>query len=202
MLEKTESLKATHLLALLFLSNGCLSDFLPPFIPFHVVYKCWQNLPALVEVSLHLNSFFGCKTFILCFNFFFLGAKLLCSIYIDMRFFYSILLHFLFVFVFILFEHPWHAIDVFVRLPECHFNSAIILLPKKSILFYLGLFGNRQAYQQFICGGWEWCQCHTYWTCGALFCEGSQNYYSTELFFYRTYKVYLLLQTFLNRRSC
>ena len=69
--EKTESLKATHLLALPFLRNGCLSDFLPPFIPFHTFYKYWQNLPALVEVSLHLN--------------FFLGAKLLCSVYINMR---------------------------------------------------------------------------------------------------------------------
>ena len=71
LLEKTESLKATHLPALPFLSNGCLSDFLPPFIHFQMVYKCWQNLPALVEVSLHLNSFFGYKTFILCFNSFF-----------------------------------------------------------------------------------------------------------------------------------
>ena len=88
LLDKTESLKATHLPALLFLSNGCLSDFLPPFIPFQTVYKCWQNLPALVEVSLHLNSFFGYKTFILCFNSFFLGAKLLCSIYINMRRFF------------------------------------------------------------------------------------------------------------------
>ena len=43
----------------------------------------------------------------------------------------------LFVFVFILDEHPWHAIDVFVRLPECRFNSAIILQPKK--LFYFTL---------------------------------------------------------------
>ena len=29
----------------------------------------------------------------------------------------------LFVFVFILDEHPWHAIDVFVRLSECHFKN-------------------------------------------------------------------------------
>ena len=43
----------------------------------------------------------------------------------------------LFVFVFILDKHPWHAIDVFVRLPECCFNSAIILQPKK--LFYFTL---------------------------------------------------------------
>ena len=48
----------------------------------------------------------------------------------------------LFVFVFILDEHSWHAIDVFVRLPKCRFNSAIILLPKKLNLFFLGLFGN------------------------------------------------------------
>ena len=41
------------------------------------------------------------------------------------------------MFVFILDEHHWHAIDVFVRLPECHFNSAIILQPKK--LFYFTL---------------------------------------------------------------
>ena len=55
--EKTESLKATHLLILSFHSNGCLSDFLPSCLPFHTVYKYWQNLPALVEVSLHLSSF-------------------------------------------------------------------------------------------------------------------------------------------------
>ena len=65
---KTESLKATNLPALPFHSNGCLSDFLPSFIPFHMVYKYWQNLLALVEVCLHLNSFFffWCKTFMLC----------------------------------------------------------------------------------------------------------------------------------------
>ena len=64
-------------------------------------------------------------------QFFFLGAKLLCSVYINMRpFFFR-----LFVFVFILDEHPWHAIDVFVRLPKCRFNNAIILLPKKLIYF-------------------------------------------------------------------
>ena len=61
--EKTESLKAIHLLALSFHSNSCLSDFLPPFIPFHTVYKYWQNLPALVKVSLHLNSFFWVQNF-------------------------------------------------------------------------------------------------------------------------------------------
>ena len=43
----------------------------------------------------------------------------------------------LFMFVFILDKHPWHAIDVFVRLLECHFNSAIILQPKN--LFYFTL---------------------------------------------------------------
>ena len=58
MREKTKSLKATHLPALPFLNNGCLSDFLPPFIPFHMIYKYWQNLPALVKVSLHLFFFF------------------------------------------------------------------------------------------------------------------------------------------------
>ena len=69
-------------------------------------------------------------------QFLFLGAKLLCSVYINMRspppFFFR-----LFLFVFILDEHPWHAIDVFVRLPEYRFNSAIILQPKK--LFYFTL---------------------------------------------------------------
>ena len=56
-----------------------------------------------------------------------------------MRRFYFILLYFLFVCVcvYIIFEHPWHAIDVFVRLPECRFNSAIILLPKKVFYFTL-----------------------------------------------------------------
>ena len=41
---KTESLKSTHLPALPFRSNGCLSDFLPSCLPFHTVYKYWQNL--------------------------------------------------------------------------------------------------------------------------------------------------------------
>ena len=57
----------------------------------------------------------------------FLGAKLLCSIYINMRRFFVIFNFFrLFVFVFILFEHPSHAIDVFVRLRECRLKSPII----------------------------------------------------------------------------
>ena len=43
----------------------------------------------------------------------------------------------LFVFVFILFQHPWHAIDVFVRLCECRLRSPIILLPKKVFYFTL-----------------------------------------------------------------
>ena len=43
----------------------------------------------------------------------------------------------LFMFVFILDEHPWHAINVFVRFPKCHFNSAIILQPKKLFCFTL-----------------------------------------------------------------
>ena len=64
---------------------------------------------------------------------FFFGAKLLCPVYLiwDPLYFH------LFVFVFILDEHPWHAIDVLVRLLECRFNSAIILQPKK--LFYFTL---------------------------------------------------------------
>ena len=66
-------------------------------------------------------------------QFFFFGVKLLCSVYINMRPFFVCL----FVFVFILDEHPWHAIDVFVRLPKCRFNSAIVLQPKK--LFYFTL---------------------------------------------------------------
>ena len=68
--EKTESLKATHLptlpshlLALPFRSNDCLSDFIPSFIPFHIVNKYWQNLPASVEISLHLNLFFWVQNF-------------------------------------------------------------------------------------------------------------------------------------------
>ena len=112
--EKIESLKATHLPALPFHSNGCLSDFLPSFIPFHMVYKYWQKLPALVEVSLHLNSFFWVQNFYALF------------ILIWHPFFFFFFFR-LFVFVFILDEHPWHAIGVFVRLLECHFNSAIIL---------------------------------------------------------------------------
>ena len=117
MREKTESLKTTHLLALPFHSNGCLFDFLPPFIPFHTVYKYWQNLLALVEVSLHLNSFFWVQNFYALFILIWDPFSL---------------------FVFISDEHPWHAIDVFVRLPECRFNSAIILQPKK--LFILPWF--------------------------------------------------------------
>ena len=79
----------------------------------------------MVEVSLHLNSFF------------FFGAKLLCSVYINMRPIFFFFFPCLFVFVFILDEHPCHAIDVFVRLPECRFNSAIILQPKKLFFFTL-----------------------------------------------------------------
>ena len=56
------------------------------------------------------------------------------------------------MFVFILDEHPWHAIDMFVRLPECRFNSAIILQPK-NILFYLGLFGNISGLIFLMCCG-------------------------------------------------
>ena len=116
LLEKTESLKATHLPALPFLSNGCLSDFLPPFIHFQTVYKCWQNLPALVEVSLHLNSFFGYKNFILCFNSFFWVQNFYALFILiwDALFIYLFIYFRLFVFVFILFEHPWqpHTIDV------------------------------------------------------------------------------------------
>ena len=55
--EKTESLKAIHLPTLPFRNNGCLFDFLPSCLPFYMVYKYWQNLPASVEVSLHLSSF-------------------------------------------------------------------------------------------------------------------------------------------------
>ena len=51
-------------------------------------------------------------------QFFFLGAKLLCFVYINMIPFFSF-----FVFVFILDERPWHAIDVFVRLFECRFKN-------------------------------------------------------------------------------
>ena len=140
MREKTKSLKATHLPALPFLNNGCLSDFLPPFIPFHMIYKYWQNLPALVKVSLHLFFFFfffGCKTFMLMSPFIFR----------------------LFVFVFILDKHPWHTIDVFVRLPECHFNSAIILLAKK--LFYFTLVYLEISQVSFFlmcCGSLEECK--------------------------------------------
>ena len=61
--EKTESLKATHLPTLPFCSNGYLSNFLPSCLPFHMVYKYWKNLPASVEVSLHLNSFFWVQNF-------------------------------------------------------------------------------------------------------------------------------------------
>ena len=57
------------------------------------------------------------------------------------------------LFVFILDEHSWHAIDVFVRLLECRFNSAIILQQKRIILFYLGLFGNISGLIFLICCG-------------------------------------------------
>ena len=112
MREKIESLKTIHLPALPFLSNSYLSNFLPPFIHFQTVYKCWQNLPALVEVSLHLNSFFGYKTFILCFNSFFWVQNFYALFILIWDAFFFFLR--LFVFVFILFEHPWqpHTIDV------------------------------------------------------------------------------------------
>ena len=51
--------------------------------------------------------------------------------------FIFILFYFFSLFVFILFEHPWHAIDVFVRLRECRLKSPIILLPKKVFYFTL-----------------------------------------------------------------
>ena len=71
----------------------------------------------------------------------------------------------LFVFVFKLFEHPWHAIDVFVRLRECCLKSPIILLPKKSILFYLGLFGNISGVIfKMCCGLLEECKTLKYWS--------------------------------------
>ena len=65
-----------------------------------------------------------------------MGAKLLWFVYINMRRFFFFFFR-LSEFVFILDEHPWHGIDVFVRLPKCRFNSAIILLPKKLIYFIL-----------------------------------------------------------------
>ena len=43
----------------------------------------------------------------------------------------------LFVFVFILFEHPWHAIDVFVRLCECPFKKSYNFTNKKIFYFTL-----------------------------------------------------------------
>ena len=124
--EKTESLKATHLPTWPFLSNVCLSDFLPPFNPFHMVYKYWPNLAAFVEVSLHLNSFFQIL-------FFWVQKFYALFILIWDAFLFVCL----FIFLFILDEHSWHCIDVFVRFPECRFNSAIILLPKKLIYFTL-----------------------------------------------------------------
>ena len=136
MREKTESLKAGHLPTLPFHNNGCLSDFLPSFIPFHTVYKYWQNLLALVEVSLHLNSFFWVQNFYALF------------ILIWEPFFFH-----LFVFVFILDEHPWHAIDVFVRLPECRFNSLFFFFSFVFICVYI-----RQA--SLAC---HWCVCEIAW---------------------------------------
>ena len=49
--------KLTYLPALPFRNNSCRSDFLPSCLPFHMVYKYWQNLLASIEISLHLNSF-------------------------------------------------------------------------------------------------------------------------------------------------
>ena len=85
----------------------------------------------------------------------FLGAKLLFSVSILFFFwvqnFYALfiliwdafLLFFFFyffrffVFVFILFEHPWHAIDVFVRLCECPFKKSYNFTNKKIFYFTL-----------------------------------------------------------------
>ena len=58
-----ENREFEHLPALPFCSNGYLSNFLPSCLPFHTVYKYWKNLPASVEVSLHLNSFFWVQNF-------------------------------------------------------------------------------------------------------------------------------------------
>ena len=97
-------------------SQQRLPIWFPPFISFQTVYKCWQNLPALVEVSLHLNSFFGYKNFILCFNSFFWVQNFYALFILiwDALFIYLFIYFRLFVFVFILFEHPWqpHTIDV------------------------------------------------------------------------------------------
>ena len=45
--EKIESLKATHLPALPFRSNDCLSDFLPSYLPFHTMGVFGLNLLLL-----------------------------------------------------------------------------------------------------------------------------------------------------------
>ena len=110
-----------------------LISFLPLFLSTQFINTDITSLLWLRYLYISI-LFFWVQNFYSLFQFFFLGAKLLCSVYINVKRFFFF--H-LFVFVFILDEHPWHAIDVFVRLPECRFNSAIILLPKK--LFYFTL---------------------------------------------------------------
>ena len=97
---------STFLLYRFSVTAAYLISFLPFLIPFHTVNKYWQNLPASVEVSLHLNLFFWVQNFYALF------------ILVWHPFFFR-----LFVFVFILDEHPWHTIDVFVTLLECHFKN-------------------------------------------------------------------------------
>ena len=109
-----------------------LISFLPLFLSTWFINTDRTSLLWLRYLYISI-LFFGCKTFILCFNSFF-WVQNFYALFILIRetFFFFVCLC-----LCLLDEHPWHAIDVFVRLPECRFNSAIILLPKK--LFYFTL---------------------------------------------------------------
>ena len=96
-----------------------LISFLPLFLSTRFINTDRTSLLWLRYLYISI-LFLGAKLLFSVSIFFFLDAKLLCSIYIDMRCFYFILFHFLFVFVFILFEHPWHAIDVFGNPPKSY----------------------------------------------------------------------------------
>ena len=111
--------------------------------------------------------FYWVQNFYSLFQFFFFWVQNFYALFILIWDAFLLFFNFfrLFVFVFILFEHPWHAIDVFVRLRECCLKSPIILLPKKSILFYLGLFGNISGVIfKMCCGLLEECKTLKYWS--------------------------------------
>ena len=120
--------------------------------------------------------FFWVQNFYSLFQFFFFWVQNFYALFILIwDAFIFILFYFFSLFVFILFEHPWHAIDVFVRLRECRLKSPIILLPKKVFYFTLVYLEISQAsflFFSFVCVcvyiiwaslACHWCVCEIAW---------------------------------------